>query len=756
VKETFDLMSCCYTLEAGKPVVWLFGRNQAGRKVFKVRGFVPYFYIPAREKEAVNASRVPVSTSIFGEPVVRIDCTIPRDVPAERRKYEKHYEAAIPFKYRFLIDQGICDAFEVDYDAKKIAPAESSRIPPRIGYFDIEVDSPPEIMPVPEEPIYPIVCFSYMDSYTKKKHILVLKTEAEPVEGVEYFDSERELFFGFFKLVQRYDPDILTGWFSNFYDWPYIWERAKKLRVSLEPLSPIRVISARYPKERGRVDLRILGRELVDLLEWYRIITKPEGLKTTYDLKFIVDYETGFKFTDYGDRIRFIWKRDHKLLKTYMLNELEALVRVDRARDIIAEVDRRRRVVGVLPSDVHATTKCCLVFLHRISDKVLPTFTLQKGPEYRGALVADVEPGLYHNVAVYDIKSIYPSIIVYRNLSYETYRDGRFVPEPEGTLPRAVRILMEEREKLRKKRKLFRPGTKEYQRLWALEQSVKYHVNSFYGVQKYFMPEIAAEVTRTGRKIISALKQRIPEVIYFDTDSLFIKLKSNDWREGLKIEKVLRDTLRSVSTELGFKKPLSIRYESFFKTLYLHASKHYVGHVTMKDMKPADLTVLVGIVLKKSDTCLFSRNVARVFFRKLLKEGTLSAVKYLRTMKDWFFKVPLSRIAIPKGIGKKLHEYKKESPHVRGVKYAVKHLGFRFREDKRPLLVYVRGIPGHPPTDVVCFPDEDTCNAWADKVILDKRKQFLKAFKERFQPFLRDLHMSFEPVEQRRLLDAYI
>jgi len=761
-------MDADYVIEHGKPSIYLFGRDiRRERKTVRVRGFRPYFYVPDENGEF---------ETIFGERVRRVILDNPRMVPREREKYEKTYEAKIPFVYRFLIDAGIKCGFTVSRG--KVRSAEDLHIPPRIGYFDIEVESPPEILPVPEDPKYPVVCFSLMDSYTRKKFILILyhKSAALPQyevfdessiekfkEWIEsageinicYFKSEKSLFLGFFTLISHFDFDILTGWWTNHYDWPYIIERACELRIRklLNLLSPIKTVSI-HRREGERPTLNIIGRQLIDMLEWYRIITKPEGQKDTYDLKVIVKNECGFEYEDWGDRIEIVWNRDHETLIEYMIGELQALSLMDSHRKIIEEVDSRRRVVGVLPEDVSSATKCCLVMLHRVSDKVLPTFDLAEGKEYAGALVAKARPGLYENVAVYDIKSLYPNIIVGMNLSYETaIRDenGRIIEwkkEPEGILPKVVRTLMEEREKLRAARLQLRPDSREYKLLYTREQSLKYHVNSMYGAQKYFMWEICDAVTRTGREILTALAKHVKyKVIYWDTDSLFIQLGTADWEKGIEVEKELNAVLLHLSQKKGFRKPLTLKYESFFSKLFLHASKHYIGLLAMSDLKPVNKLVVKGVIFKKSDSAPITREVGIKFFDALLRESKGKALKILREYAERVRngKVKLSEIAIPKGLQKKLHQYLRESAWVKGVKYGIQHCGFRFREDKRPLLVYVKGVKGLPPTTRICFPDPETADAWQDRVIVDWEKMMMKTI-GRLKPFLIDLGVSWDEV----------
>ena len=729
-------MSACYKLEDGKPVIYLSCRDRdKNRHIVRVRGFKPYFYVPDENGEYL---------SIFGDKCKKVFVETPGDVPSARKRYTRTFEADIKFEMRYLIDAQIFDTLKVE-EGRIYAADERLDVKPRIGYFDIEVSSPPEVVPQPENPVFPVVALSLLDSYTDKKYVFLLESKtAKKADGAIYGKTEFHLFHLFAEKAR--ECDWLVGWFSNSYDLPYLYERHRRGKLNLSEASCLRTVSAKR-LEKKRPLVKLLGHEALDLLEWYRIVTKPEGMKASYDLKFVVSQECGFAYEDWGDRIEILYEKDHDTLYEYMVNELEALKRIDLHRGLMEEVDRRRSVVGVLPSMCHSTKACCHTFLLRIAKerkRVFPTLTAAGTSAYRGALVCKVKPGIYEDVAVYDIKSLYPSIIVGRNLSYETYQRGFFVPEPEGILPAAVRRLMETREALRSQRKKLTPGTKEYELLYTLEQSVKYHVNSFYGVQKYFMPLIAEEVTRTGRQILKKLASLVPDIIYYDTDSLFVLLGSDDWTIGLELEQELKAALKRICGEMGFKVPLDIKYEAFYKRLYVHAPKHYAALCIMKDCKPVEEIVLKGVVLKKSDTCLYAQKVGRKFFELLLKKGPSAALSFYKEKANEFYKMPLHEIAIPRGV----HKMTRKNPWVRGVEYSQRHLGLRFREDYRPLLLYVKAVRGHPRTDVVCFPTKSDIYKFEDLLVIDWRKQFEKAFEIKFRKFIDDL----KSFAQRRLI----
>src|SRR5688572_23646588 len=152
-----------YRIEAGRPVVQLFGRLEDGR-TFLVRDgrVVPRFYIDKEEgarARALGAVRQADTdqVSLTGRPVVRIEVDVPGDTPPLRDRLIAAglatYEADVRFAMRYLIDRGIRGSLElrgtprdgngagldVVFDDPEVAPADWTPTV-RVLSFDIETD----------------------------------------------------------------------------------------------------------------------------------------------------------------------------------------------------------------------------------------------------------------------------------------------------------------------------------------------------------------------------------------------------------------------------------------------------------------------------------------------------------------------------------------------------------------------------------------------------------------------------------------
>ena len=61
--------------------------------------------------------------------------------------------------------------------------------------------------------------------------------EVEGANGYEKRDSEREIIAKFFRVIDMIKPDIITGYNSENFDWPFLFERAERLSIPITELA---------------------------------------------------------------------------------------------------------------------------------------------------------------------------------------------------------------------------------------------------------------------------------------------------------------------------------------------------------------------------------------------------------------------------------------------------------------------------------------------------------------------------------------
>ena len=279
---------------------------------------------------------------------------------------------------------------------------------------------------------------------------------------------------------------------------------------------------------------------------------------------------------------------------------------------------------------------------------------------YEGAIVLDPIPGIYDDypITVCDYNSLYPSSMIERNIShdsivtdpkydnipgikyidvefdlYKKVQDGkkkakkkvlagkkvcRFAQFPDnekGILPKILMFLLKTRKDTKKlMKKELDPFKKE---IYDGQQlAYKVTANSLYGqcgasTSQIYFKEIAASTTATGRDRLIFAKDYVEkhydaEVVYGDTDSIFIKFNIKD-EQGkiLKGRDALEESIR-LGTEAGMRiskclgYPQNLEYEKVLWPLVLITKKRYVGNLYEDDPTKFQQKSM-GIVLKRRD-----------------------------------------------------------------------------------------------------------------------------------------------------------
>ncbi|HKG88229.1 MAG TPA: DNA polymerase domain-containing protein, partial [Nitrososphaeraceae archaeon] len=240
-----------------------------------------------------------------------------------------------------------------------------------------------------------------------------------------------------------------------------------------------------------------------------------------------------------------------------------------------------------------------------------------KEKKYRGGLVVEPALGIHFNVVVVDFASLYPSIIKVHNLSYETVNCPHqscmndsaqhisetthwICKEKRGLTSLLIGSLRDLRVNYYKYLSRDKSISAEEQQLYnVVSQAIKVILNASYGVMGaeifplYCLPvaDATAAIGRTTTtKTIEKCKEVGIDVIYGDTDSLFLKNPST-----ASVEEISTWARNNLGIDLEIDK--QYRY-----VVFSDLKKNYLGVVQ-------DGTVDVkGLTGKKSHTPPFIRN----------------------------------------------------------------------------------------------------------------------------------------------------
>src|SRR5581483_8187432 len=525
-----------YRIVEGRPAVHLYGVLEDGEPVLVVDDrLAPYFFVRAAVAGHVAGARVvPTDLRTFaGEPVVRVEVALPRDVPPLRARLAAAgvatYEADLRFAYRWLIDRGILGAFAVD------GPFERR---PGIG----RVYRNPPLEPAAFTPRLRVLSLDVETSLDAA----ALYSIAVAGAGAEGVPDERTLIARFLAHVRAADPDVLTGWNVCDFDLAVLLRSARRAGVrfalgraddELELLRDPGFTREARAVVPGRVVLDGLAllRSSFYRLDDYTLETAARTLLGRGKL-FAPDHR--------GAAIEAAYREDPAALAAYNLEDARLVLAILERTGLIELTVRRSLLTGMQLDRVSAqiaSVDSLYLRALRARGRVAPSVErrAEAAAGIVGGLVLDSRPGLYRNIVVFDFRSLYPSLIRTFNIDplvfvpappwpaahVRTPGGAVFRTDEEGILPALVARLWEERARART------AGDA------VGAQAIKILMNSLFGVlgspaSRLFAPAVANAITTAGQHVIqlaaAAAAAHGHRVIYGDTDSLFVDVGEAD------------------------------------------------------------------------------------------------------------------------------------------------------------------------------------------------------------------------------------
>ncbi len=578
-----------YVTHDNKPIVRLFGRDpEYNTNVIALdTTFKPYMYVLPEDdiddcsielnELGLNDLEIVEKLDIGVErEYIKIIMTHPQEVPKLRDQIRdlpsvrQIREYDIPFYRRYLIDNDITPTNIIEIKGEvvdELSYAERVNVLPdtvifnmsekpvdtgdnldhdNILSYDIEVYNK-EGMPSADRD--PIIMISLCSSGGLKK---VLSTKSSSRDFVETFETEVEMLNRFVEIIEDENPDMLVGYNSDNFDLPYIKDRATKLDIKL-PLG----IDGSYIKfqKRGFNNAGVIrGRVHVDLYLLVRQFMRLERytLERVYEELFQEE-----KIDIPGNEIYKYWDDDGELLEKLFDYSMDDAVTTTAIADKLTPLTvAQTRLVGQPLFDIARMTTGQMVewFLIRqayLKNNIIPNKpgtdeSMQRRHErVMGGYVKEPEKGLFEHIAYLDFKSLYPSIIIARNISPDTITDGeglsedeyytcpengyKFKKEPKGFIPSIIGNILDERQKIKKLMK--KETVPEQKRAYDFEQQgLKRLANSMFGAYGYsrfrwYKIECSGAITAWGRQYIKDAMKKSEEYnfkpIYADTDGFF-------------------------------------------------------------------------------------------------------------------------------------------------------------------------------------------------------------------------------------------
>ena len=597
-----------YRVRRGVPVVQLFGCLEGGGS-FLVEDdrHRPYFFVADQHREALRDEPEIVCEptrlrNLAGRQMARVTVGVPAKVPPLRDRLIARgcatYEADVRFSYRFLIDLRVRGGIEITGDAStldgglqlfrnpRVAPANDVRVDLSVLSLDLETTMDAG----------KITCAALVsgDGHEEAHLLADRPPDGRPVRAHE---DERSLLAALVARICELDPDVLVGWNVIDFDLQVLARRCEALGVQCELGRIPGTIGFRQDANftrDGRAE--IPGRMVLDgiplvrdaiRLEDYRLETVAQHVLGRG--KLIDEHGTGR-----GNEIQRLYREDPGALVDYNIEDARLVIEILQQEGLLDLTLERSLLSGMQLDRVGASIASfdlAYLPLLRESGFVAPSVDRQrKQVPVRGGAVLDSVHGLFRNVAVFDFKSLYPSLIrtfqldpLAHALADQSAGDAESAPPivaPNGArfarenaiLPDLIHSFAARREAARAR------GDRH------ADQAIKIMMNSMFGVLgsascRFFDPDVANAITSFGQQMLSWTREIVEarglRVLYGDTDSIFVELSEPDaepetaHREAEALRRVAETAVAErirdhYSTEPRLELELEYVYERFF------------------------------------------------------------------------------------------------------------------------------------------------------------------------------------------------
>ncbi len=675
--------------------VRLWCKDAQGKTKIITKPYQPYFYVHCYDDSKISETKnridaAPgvkwteiVEKNIFGKPsnLVKVfigDSSLVHDARDAIKKIEnvrEQYEYRISNHRKYLIDNKLIPMAWFDEDTMDSVEHDAPKL--NTMAFDIEACQ--------ENGEEKIVMIS---AVTGKSEKLFTYSKKNLPDYAERLGSEKEMIEEFIRYINKKDPDVIIGYNSDRFDFQLLKERADKLGVKLaigRDSSEVRFVN-----KGVFVAAKIRGRIHVDLYDFIMNII-ASGLKSeiltleNVSQELIGETKERMGFED----VRRYWQSKPKKLSDHCLKDAQLTLKL--SASIFPQIIELCRLTGQNLFDVSRMTysqlvESLLMAGTRAANEIIPNrpryeeIEMRKSyAKYEGGYVREPTLGLAENIAVFDFRSLYPSIIVTHNIDISTLNCSHdecaknkapeknycFCRKEKGFIPGVLEELLRMRQEIKSKISIASP--KEKTSLNHRQYALKIITNAAYGYYAYagsrwYSRECAESVAAFGRNYIHAVINSADsfgfEVVYGDTDSLFVTAKSG-------IEEKAQKFLANVNKKLPG--VMKLELDGIYATgLFVSAKTGAVAKKRYALMDAHGRLVIRGFERVRRDWCDLAKETQEKVLKLALEKKAEKAAEFVRSVVRYLRsgKAALQKLVIYTQLSKPLGEYEQVGPHV--------------------------------------------------------------------------------------------
>lgn len=585
----------------------------------------------------------------------------------------------------------------------------------RMGFFDLETDDSVGGFDRKEQNRILSVAWEGDQFEQDPEDCGFIRLEAETDE------AERELLLEFKRsCVEKYD--VIAAWNGFGFDFPVLIYRFRKHKIQIDWrkylfADPLPVFKRHYI--RAGADAVSFGLDSI-------------GDKVLKMRK--IDWRKVFRERHPGVIPKFInlYRYDPELLEEYNRYDAKILRKLEAFTGFVSIEQIFCRIANGFPNDWNISTKIDQLLLKKgfkEGHHFLSRYWSPGRPEpYEGAYVFPPVIGMHKNVAAFDFKSLYPSMVRAFNISPETlikeekraeFREGELCRCPEvlvdsgetrggatfridreGYISQMFRRTLERRKKYTdlQHERLKVTGTTQddlYLLYYRLAYSFKRLGLSFYGDMgnprsRYYDIELAESITLSGRFFIHLTKQYAIEngfvPLYGDTDSIYIQLAPSEkvWEtEEARVAELDAIGKKFVEyCQARYVKELEARgcnliwnaveleFEDIYDRIFFVVKKRYAGRMLSHKGALTDHVEVKGLEVMRSDFSGMTRRLQQRVLDAILMERMSGDDIENNVIAPEFKRcaggeLSVDEVTISKSISKDPERYKTQTLHVR-------------------------------------------------------------------------------------------
>ncbi|KAJ7225506.1 hypothetical protein GGX14DRAFT_639250 [Mycena pura] len=537
----------------------------------------------------------------------------------------------------------------------------------RMTVMSLEVFAPSAKNPVPErdEIVAAFYSFRDVDSAVSSKMVIVnVPSICNPSfrkSEVELVPNELALLNHIVDAVLELDPDIIIGWEIQTASWGYLNERGQRTEMDIIEL----ISRAHEPNNRPKGDdqwgmrhtstFKVPGRHVLNLWRIMRV----ELTLNIYTFANVVFDVLGRRTPHYSHATLSEWYQDSvpghtTTVLRYYANRCTMNLEILEDTEIVSK-----------------TASALSAFMFRIAKP--ESFVLlspsrhdvgRQNAAEAMPLILEPQSAFYTSpVLVLDFQSLYPSIMIANNFCYSTFlgrvnefqgrqkfgvtdldlrpglvenlRDhitvspnGMMFVKPEvraGLLGRMLAELLDTRVMIKQAMKGVKDDKALRKVLDARQLGLKYIANVTYGYTSATLSGRMPAVEIADRQaimLINTTEKWGAEVVYGDTDSVFVHLPGKTKDQAFRIGYDISETITSRNPY-----PIKLKFEKVYLPCVLLAKKRYVGFKYESPDETEPGFDAKGIETVRRDGVLAQKKMTETCLKILFRTQNLTEIK---------------------------------------------------------------------------------------------------------------------------------